>query len=501
MGLCLALLSLRWFEISAQTQQKNQFLVEQQTFLKHWIDADHQSLLKDTRSIARELSANPSADFFAQLPPSDPSLLWELTPSGEITVHRAGKLQPSAVTLLTTPAFLRDSLRPESGWFYFRSHGDFYHATYAPISPHGNWLLLIREWDPDYLRKLSLLTEGSVSLKSPEQVDTPTSASEYQINHSLNDWRGQPIIRIAVRGHFPFSIVTWKQSQYPVIAFLTFGISVIAALALCLHRWVITPLNQIKTSLISEEIKPVTPYLNRPDEIGRIARLIENTGAQRDALRKSEEALKEALSERSQLGRDLHDGIIQSLYGTGMSLATIQARLPADDAINRASLDQTRASLNEAILDLRNFIIGLEPEALKENTFTSAVMGLMNSSETERKVITRCNIDENLAKQLNITQRAHLLQITREALSNALRHGSATEVSAELLLNGSYVEYRFSDNGHGFTTSPHSTNEGHGLENLANRASDLGATFSVQSNPGQGTQLKLRFPRPRLSNS
>ncbi len=257
-------------------------------------------------------------------------------------------------------------------------------------------------------------------------------------------------------------------------------------------------MNHIRTSLIDEQITPIIPYLSRPDEIGRIARLIENTGAQREALRDSESELQRVLQERSRLSRDLHDGIIQSLYGTGMSLATVQARLPAGDTTNRASLDQSRASLNEAILDLRNFITGLEPEALKQPTFTAAVTGLMNSTETEQQVKTQCSIDENLARQLSITQRAHLLQITREALSNALRHGEATEVSAELLLNGSYAEYHFRDNGHGFKTSAVSTHNGHGLENLSNRARDLDASLSVRSHPGEGTQLKLMFKISRV---
>ena len=402
LGLFLALLCLRWFEIRAQSQQRSLFLAEQHTLLKHWITADQRSLVEETRGIARELSTNSASDVSSELSLNDAAPIWEVSPSGKITVHRSGNLKPNAAPLLSSPAFLRASLRGESGWFYFPSNGAFYQATYAHIQSHENWLLLIREWDAGFLQKLSILMDGSVTLIKPGQEETSSSDTEYQISHHLNDWRGQPIINVTVRGIFPFSVATWTQSKAPVIIFLTFGISVIIALALCLHRWVVAPLHHIKTSLITENIKPVIPYLNRPDEMGRIARLIENNGAQRDALKNREGQLKKILCERSQLGRDLHDGIIQSLYGTGMTLATIQARLPEKDAINRASLDQSRANLNEAILDLRNFITGLEPEALKEATFTSAITELMNSTETERKIKTKCAIDENLARQLSL---------------------------------------------------------------------------------------------------
>ncbi len=496
LGLFLALLCLQWFEVRAQTQQRHLFLSEQRTFLRHWITADHQSLLEETRGMAYELSKNSSAALSSPLPSSD-TQIWELDSSGNTTIHRSGNLRPDDVKLLDTTSFLKGSLRPEGGWFYFHNNGAFYNATYAPTQGRQNWLLQIREWDPGFLRKLSTLMDGSVSLGSVDRAESQPDGDRYLISHNLNDWRGQPLMAVTAHGRYPFSAATWTESKTPVIVFLTFGVSVIFTLALSLHRWVITPLNDIKASLINEQIKPVIPYLNRSDEIGRVARLIENTGAQRDALRKSESELQNALDERNQLGRDLHDGIIQSLYGTGMTLATIQARLPGDDAINRASLDQSRASLNEAILDLRNFITGLEPEAIKQPTFTAAITGLINSTETELKVKTKCSIDENLARQLSITQRAHLLQITREALSNALRHGEATEVSAELQVNGSYVEYHFRDNGRGFTTTNNSAHEGHGLENLSNRARDLGATFSVQSTPGMGTHLKLTFELSR----
>ena len=435
LGLIATLLSLRWLEFQANNRQKQFFQKEQSSFLNHWLNIDSQSKLEETRYLARDLQSKSLPVTLHLAQPTSLQSIWQLTPDGALFEHNTGVLDPADVAFFTSPQFVRHALRPEGGWFYFKVSDELFQACFSPIKTtdgiSNGWLFLIRKWDAILLQKLGALLDGNVSLQSrPSSLEQPQY--QYQIHYDLLDWRGQSLQTLTLSGVLPRNASDWIQSTAPTFIFLSYGLLVIFAMGLGVHRWIITPLQHIKTSLSSEKVTPVVPYLKRTDEIGGIARLIETSSTQRNALRQSEANLQKALTERIQLGRDLHDGVIQSLYATGMVLASIQARAPSEETTNITILDQCRSTLNEIIFDLRNFITGLEPEALKQHTFTHAVTNLLNFAEAGQTLKTKCEIDETLARQLTISQRANVLQITREALSNAIRHGQATEVSAKL---------------------------------------------------------------------
>ena len=86
----------------------------------------------------------------------------------------------------------------------------------------------------------------------------------------------------------------------------------------------------------------------------------------------------------------------------------------------------------------------------------------------------------------------HALQIAREALSNALRHGAANTIHIIVQARGPSVEFEVSDDGAGFDPAA-STGPGKGLANFAQRAQELGAELTVQSSPGGGARDNLIF--------
>jgi signal transduction histidine kinase len=215
------------------------------------------------------------------------------------------------------------------------------------------------------------------------------------------------------------------------------------------------------------------------------------------ALEQSEAALRQNLEERARLGRDLHDGVIQSLYAAGMGLAGIRTQLSVEQAEAAARLEQTRAVLNDTIHDVRNFIHGLEPEALRQQTFAQAIAALLELMRSHRDFRSRIDIADDLARRLSLAQRVHALQIAREAVSNALRHSAASEIAITLGQTGNLIEFAVSDNGAGFNPLAGGAS-GVGLENFAQRARELGAELSVHTTPGAGTCVKLCLPLEHL---
>lgn len=371
----------------------------------------------------------------------------------------------------------------------------------------AGWLMTARRWDEAWLRALGDLTDGTISLVAPSERTAPAEGgTEIILLRALPDWRGRPLQMLRLDYQAPELSRLLQTDSHQSQVFIVFGVLLVVAFGLALQAWVLRPLKHVGESLARGDPAPIRELRDEPSELGRVARLVESSFAQRDelrreieerargqeALQRTEATLRRTMEERARLGRDLHDGVIQSLYAAGMGLAGVRTLLQPDQAEAAARLEQTRGALNETIHDVRNFISGLEPEALKLQSFTQAVTALLEVVHGVRPLRTTVEIDEQLASSLTLAQRVHALQITREAVSNALRHGDATQVTVTLRSAGDNVMFEVADNGRGFDPTALS-HGGLGLGNFVERARELGAELSVDSAPGRGARVKLVF--------
>jgi PAS domain S-box-containing protein len=213
-----------------------------------------------------------------------------------------------------------------------------------------------------------------------------------------------------------------------------------------------------------------------------------------EALRGSEQRLRHSLEERIRIGRDLHDGIIQSIYAVGLNLGECQRLITADPSTARRRLEQGIADLNTVIREVRAFIGGLEPEALKGREFRTAVESIAAGLGAADRLALGLEIDPTAANTLSARQTAHLLQIAREALSNTLRHSGARQARITLAAPApDHIRFEIRDDGRGFDPArpPH---VGLGLRNIESRALELEGRFELQSAVGQGTVLTLTLP-------
>ena len=204
--------------------------------------------------------------------------------------------------------------------------------------------------------------------------------------------------------------------------------------------------------------------------------------------------LNRALQEKIDMGRDLHDGLIQSLYATGLTIQAGRKALDADPATARSQIDTALQTLNAAIREVRAYISGLGPEQLRQRSFADSIRAIVDHLAAGRELATDLRIDEGAAHQLAPEQVTDLLQIVREAISNSLRHGAAGKISIRLHRSGEELCLSAQDDGCGF--DPLRAVRGHGLDNMQARADRLGARLRCQSEPGQGTRLVLTFNAP-----
>jgi signal transduction histidine kinase len=203
------------------------------------------------------------------------------------------------------------------------------------------------------------------------------------------------------------------------------------------------------------------------------------------------------VNERDRIGRDLHDGIIQSLYAVALSLEDVPELMTDAPADAADRVDRAIEAINLAIRDIRNFIYGLRSEAVDGANVLAGLAALADEVRQQSLLEVDVDLDQNVSLGLDDEAGRHLLQLAREALSNASRHGRAGRISVALLANprgGARLE--IADDGLGFDPSQPRQPGHHGLANMAARADAVRGALTVDSRPGAGTRVILFLPPP-----
>jgi signal transduction histidine kinase len=198
------------------------------------------------------------------------------------------------------------------------------------------------------------------------------------------------------------------------------------------------------------------------------------------------------VDERERIGKDLHDGIIQSLYAISLSLEDVP-ELMADDANEAAGrVDRAIDNLNAAIADLRQFVVGLRPEHVDRTDFIGLLA--MLADQVRRDGVIAVDLDLPAERvDLPAHTRGEVLQIAREALSNTARHAGASTARVSLRREDHALRLVLSDDGSGFDRSVAAPVGHHGLANMRDRAEALGGSLDLESDE-TGTTIIVMVP-------
>ncbi len=246
----------------------------------------------------------------------------------------------------------------------------------------------------------------------------------------------------------------------------------------------------------------LTDKINSPEFTPADQRLVElfalHAGIAIENARLHQEVAEYAIvQERDRIGRDLHDGIIQSLYAVSLSLEDVPEimKVAPDEAEDR--VDAAIDSLHVSIRELRNFIYGLRPETFDGADLAVGIIGLCEQFRYNTLTEIDVDVDRAVALDVSAEQGTELLHLVREALSNAARHANASHVEVSLRrAQGNEALLTVADDGVGFDPSSPVAAGHHGLANMRSRSEGIGATLSIESNGGAGTRLILALPSP-----
>jgi signal transduction histidine kinase len=187
--------------------------------------------------------------------------------------------------------------------------------------------------------------------------------------------------------------------------------------------------------------------------------------------------------ERRRIARNLHDGLAQELAYIKMETARLAVALPGGRA------ERVALAAERALEESRGAIAALRGDV--DGVFSAELSELADELTSREGVRLSLQVEPGI--EFERGDREELLRIMREAISNGLRHGRATEVVLELT-GGDGVRMAVRDNGSGFVPGGRRRRESLGLTSMRERARALGGDLIVESAPGAGTLVEVRLP-------
>jgi signal transduction histidine kinase/DNA-binding NarL/FixJ family response regulator len=228
---------------------------------------------------------------------------------------------------------------------------------------------------------------------------------------------------------------------------------------------------------------------------GRSAQTLEFARAEDDRHRLT------VLEDRNRIARDLHDVVIQRLFGLGLRLERMRSHLPEPVS---GQIGEINTDLDETIDEIRNTVFSLRVTPDGRYSLRAEVMKVVEPTAFLLTFAPRLRFEGAVDHAVPDDVVPHLLATVSEALSNIVRHANATHVDVLIRASGAELTLRVADDGCGIPL--HRVESG--LSNLRRRALDLGGAMRIETGQdGSGTVLTWSVPlvgtggRPRFRHA
>jgi len=199
------------------------------------------------------------------------------------------------------------------------------------------------------------------------------------------------------------------------------------------------------------------------------------------------------LDERERIARELHEGVIQTLFGAGMDLQALATAI--EDPRTSRRLVQAVDGIDTVIRDLRNYVFGLRPGILADRQLDRALRDLATDFAQRTGITPRVDIDADVAARLGGAAASDLVQLAREALSNVARHAKADACHLALRREAESAVLEVADDGCGMGGGADVPSTGQGLSNMHARAGALGGVLLLDHGlAGRGLALRVVVP-------
>ena len=209
-------------------------------------------------------------------------------------------------------------------------------------------------------------------------------------------------------------------------------------------------------------------------------------------LRRVRQRFLAVLGERRRLSRELHDTLEQGLAGIALQVDSARQHLARRPEVVARCLDTALHMVEYSREETRRTVNQLRSQALERGDIAQAVREVAGELTSGGRPTVEVEV-RGAPRRLSVAAEHHLFRIAQEALTNAVRHAQASRVSVSLAFAGDVVELTVSDDGRGLPSEKPAHGFHFGLSGMRERARALGTRLEVESAPGHGTTIRVRW--------
>ena len=198
------------------------------------------------------------------------------------------------------------------------------------------------------------------------------------------------------------------------------------------------------------------------------------------------------LAERGRFAREIHDSLAQGLTSISLQLECVRDEVVTDPGKARDHIEIARSLVRDSLREARRTVWNLRPLALGEADLATALQRFANDLTRGSKISCSQQI-EGTPRPLPTDHESALLRIGQEALTNAVRHSRPGRIVVSLRFGTAWVTLAVRDDGCGFDVAERA-GKGFGLTGMYERVAALGGSLSIDSMPGEGTEVSATLP-------
>jgi len=213
-----------------------------------------------------------------------------------------------------------------------------------------------------------------------------------------------------------------------------------------------------------------------------------------------EEAERAVHEERTRIACEIHDGLVQTLVGVNFKMERCAELVEQDPKKCSALIREAKAQLKHGIQETRQVVFSLRPGQEERLELFPALSNFLKSFEEQQRVQVEFDYQGD-DSSLDSKTKVFLFRIVQEALHNTSKHGKASRVLVQIVVNHDMLTASIRDNGVGFDVQAVSRDpekwDHFGLRGMKERAKLLGGEAQLKSSKGKGTTVTVRIPLGR----
>lgn len=209
-----------------------------------------------------------------------------------------------------------------------------------------------------------------------------------------------------------------------------------------------------------------------------------------------------ASEERNRLARELHDSVTQVLFAATLVAEVLPSIWRRDPTLAMDSLDQLRRLTHGALAEMRTLLLELRPSALVRTPLPELLAQLTEAVTSRTRLQFQLSLDQmaTLPEEVQVC----CYRIAQEALNNVVKHAQARHVEVSLSKMSLKAPFAsetdvglalmIADDGVGFVAEERQSDH-MGIAIMEERATAIGADFTLESQPGRGTMVVVTWPK------